>query len=81
MESLIKLSNSWSLTEAMEDGTMVTFPWVVFGRGLADPGVVAGPGSVMTTVEDLGVEEPRGEARLQKRFSSPIRCQESWWGT
>ena len=78
---MIKLSNSWSLTEAMEDGTMVAFPGVAFGMGLADPGVVAGPGSVMTTVEDLGVEEPRGEARLQKRFSSPIRCQESWWGT
>ena len=75
MESLIKLSNSWSLSEAMEDGTLVTFPWVVFWRGLADPGVVAGPGSVVTTVEDLGVEEPQGEARLQKRFSSPIRCQ------
>ena len=50
---------------------MVTFPWVVFGRGLAGPGVVAGPGSVMTTVEDLGVEEPRGEARLQKKVLIP----------
>ena len=78
---MIKLSNSWSLSEAMEDGTMVAFPWVAFGRGLADPGVVAGPGPVMTAVEGLGVDEPPGEARLQKRFSSPIRCQESWWGT
>ena len=75
MESLIRLSNSWSLSEVMEDGTLVTFPWVVFWRGLADPGVVAGPGSFVTTVGDLGAEEPQGEARLQKRFSSPSRCQ------
>ena len=72
---MIKLSNSWSLSEAMEDGTFVTFLLVIFLRGLADPGIVAGPGSVVTTAEDLGVEEPQGGARLQKRFSSPIRCQ------
>ena len=72
---MIKLSNSWSLSEAMEDGTFVTFLLVIFLRGPADPWVAAGSGLVITTAEDLGVDEPQGGARLQKRFLSPIWCQ------
>ena len=78
MESLIKLSSSWSLSEAREVGTFVTLPLVIFLGRPADPGVIVGAGFVFATVEDIGADEPHGGARLQNRLLSPIWCQYSW---
>ena len=57
VDSLMKLSNSWSLSEAMEVGVFVALPLVVFLEGPADPWVVIGTGFVFDTVEDIGDQE------------------------
>ena len=75
---MIKLSSSWSLSEASEVGTLVTLPSVVFLDGPADPGVIVGAGFVFATVEDIGADEPHGGARLRNRLLSPISRQYSW---
>ena len=77
----MKLSNSWSLSEAMEVGVFVALPLVVFLEGPADPWVVIGTGFVFDTVEDMGADDPHDGARLQNRLLSPIWCQYSLWGT
>ena len=69
---MIKLSNSWSLSEAMEVGAFVALPLVVFLEGPADPWVVIGTGFVFDTVEDIGAEDPHDGARLLNRLLSPI---------
>ena len=75
---MIKLSSSWSLSEASEVGTLVTLPLVVFGDGPADPGVIVGAGFVFATVEDMGADESHGGARLWNKLLSPISRQYSW---